>query len=292
MSMRTEIGGIALAILCAVGASASSAAEPSCGIVVLGHDGKIQCDDGAATKKPELEPRARPLAPPSFSPARPPIPREVPLHPNQLLQSPLSWAAVKKPSMPSNLRTGSPSPQAVFSLVEKSVYVLISAPSEDSMRAKSKVSQGSAVAVTPRIALTNCHVLEGNTLHLLLKNKMVFAVTIAASDKNSDRCAVEVESGSLVPIAGVRPYSTLAVGERVYTVGSPRGLENTLGEGIVSGLRRLTDVYLVQTTAPISPGSSGGGLFDATGNLIGITTFKIGDRQNLNFAIAADSFWK
>ena len=69
-------------------------------------------------------------------------------------------------------------------------------------------------------------------------------------------------------------------------------LENTLGEGIVSGLRKRRDVDLVQTTAPISPGSSGGGLFDASGNLIGITTFLLRDGQNLNFAIAADTFWK
>jgi S1-C subfamily serine protease len=194
--------------------------------------------------------------------------------------------------MPSKLRTGSSSPDAVFSSVEKSVYVLISAPSEHSLRTKSNVSQGSAVAVTPRIALTNCHVLEGNKLHFLVKNEVVFAVTIAYGHKDSDRCAVAVESGSLTPIAGVRPYSALTVGERVYTIGSPSGLENTLGEGIVSGLRRGAGIDLVQMSAPISPGSSGGGLFDAAGNLIGITTFLLRDSQNLNFAIAADTFWK
>jgi S1-C subfamily serine protease len=160
------------------------------------------------------------------------------------------------------------------------------------LRTKSNVSQGSAVAVTPRIALTNCHVLEGNKLHFLVKNEVVFAVTIAYGHKDSDRCAVAVESGSLTPIAGVRPYSALTVGERVYTVGSPSGLENTLGEGIVSGLRRGAGIDLVQMSAPISPGSSGGGLFDAAGNLIGITTFLLRDSQNLNFAIAADTFWK
>jgi S1-C subfamily serine protease len=300
MITRTEIGGIALAIFFAVGSSASTAAESSsCGIVVLRADGKIQCDDGAAGEKPALEPRARPPAPTSSSPARPRIaqpsvpPQEVPLPPNQPLHlPPVSWAGVKQPSMPSNVHTGSSSPDAVFSSVEKSVYLLISAPSEHSLRTKSNLSQGSAVAVSPRIALTNCHVLEGNNLHFLLKKRRVFAATIAVSDRNSDRCAVAVESDSLVPIAGVRPYSTLAVGEKVYTVGSPRGLENTLGEGILSGLRRRAGIDLIQTTAPISYGSSGGGLFDATGNLIGITTFLLRGTQNLNFAIAADTFWK
>ena len=194
--------------------------------------------------------------------------------------------------MPARIRTGDLSPGAVFNAVEKSVYVLLSSTSAHSLRSKSPVSQGSAVAVTPRIALTNCHVLEGNTHHFLVKEDGVVAVTIAYGDKASDRCAVAVESGTLTPVAGVRRYSTLAVGERVYTVGSPSGLENTLGEGIVSGLRRRADLDLVQTTAPMSSGSSGGGLFDKAGNLIGITTFLLRDSQNLNFAIAADTFWK
>ena len=69
------------------------------------------------------------------------------------------------------------------------------------------------------------------------------------------------------------------------------GLESTLGEGIVSGLRNRQGVRYVQTSAPISPGSSGGGLFDERGNLLGITSFKIEDAENLNFAIAAEDYW-
>jgi hypothetical protein len=108
-------------------------------------------------------PRTRPLIPPKRPPIKqPPITsQEAPLRPTQPLHSPpLAWAGVKKPTMPSKLRTGSSSPDVLFSSVEKSVYVLISAPSEHSLRTKSNVSQGSAVAVTSGIALTNCHVLE------------------------------------------------------------------------------------------------------------------------------------
>jgi len=89
-----------------------------------------------------------------------------------------------------------------------------------------------------------------------------------------------------------RPYSHLSVGEPVYTIGSPSGLENTLGEGIVSGLRNKKGMKYIQTSAPISPGSSGGGLFDIYGNLVGITTFLLEDAQNLNFALSADAFWE
>jgi hypothetical protein len=81
------------------------------------------------------------------------------------------------------------------------------------------------------------------------------------------------------------------VGERVFTIGSPEGLERSLGEGLISGLREGYGSSYVQTTAPISHGSSGGGLFDKYGNLVGITTLSFTTGQQLNFAIAAESFW-
>ena len=89
---------------------------------------------------------------------------------------------------------------------------------------------------------------------------------------------------------GIRRYKSLKVGERVFSVGSPRGLENTLGEGLISGLGTSNNVELIQTTAPISSGYSGGGLFDENGNLVGITTFRIKNSESLNFAISVDSF--
>ena len=79
----------------------------------------------------------------------------------------------------------------------------------------------------------------------------------------------------------------------VITIGSPKGLPHTLGSGLLSGLRKLEgEADYIQTTAPVSEGSSGGGLFDDRGNLIGVTTFTVRDSQNLNFAIAASAFWR
>ena len=81
----------------------------------------------------------------------------------------------------------------------------------------------------------------------------------------------------------------LKVGSRVYAIGSPRGLEQTISDGLLSGVRRSADgsFTALQVTVPISRGSSGGGLFDAQGRLIGITTFTLRDAQNLNFALPA-----
>jgi S1-C subfamily serine protease len=114
-----------------------------------------------------------------------------------------------------------------------------------------------------------------------------------AIDNQSDRCLVRVErsKGALRAITGIRPFDELEVGEKVYSIGTPRGLEKTIADGIISGLLTRSNPHLIQTTAPISPGSSGGGLFDAYGNLIGITTLSLKESQNINFAIAADTYF-
>jgi S1-C subfamily serine protease len=202
-----------------------------------------------------------------------------------------AWSALRRPPMPPRA-DGSGSPEVVFRAVEKSVYLLVSAPSLDSLASGLNAKQGSAVAVSDTMALTNCHVLQGNRAHFLVRGQSRFEVSDAFSDILSDRCVVTIRAGRLAPVRGVRPYATLAVGERVYTVGSPSGLENTLAEGIVSGLRRRGTVDLVQSSAAISPGSSGGGLFDGAGNLIGITSFMRRDNPTFNFAIAADAYWR
>jgi serine protease Do len=84
----------------------------------------------------------------------------------------------------------------------------------------------------------------------------------------------------------------LEIGEKLYSIGAPLGLELTLSDGLLSAKRALSGSHLIQTTAPISPGSSGGGLFDAYGNLVGITTFLLKNSENLNFAIAAQGYLK
>ncbi len=72
----------------------------------------------------------------------------------------------------------------------------------------------------------------------------------------------------------------------MIAIGSPEGLVNTVSAGIVSGLRNLTDkISYIQTTAPISSGSSGGPLLNAAGQVVAITTFLVKGGQNLNFCI-------
>jgi S1-C subfamily serine protease len=157
-------------------------------------------------------------------------------------------------------------------------------------------AQGSAVAVNASELITNCHVVQGAMKLTLKQGKQEWAAKVVRADPKTDRCVITSDHPKLAPVAGVRAYDSLQVGEKVYTLGSPVGLELTLSDGIISGRRDVDDFHFVQTTAPISPGSSGGGLFDARGNLIGVTTLVLAGRerlnQALNFAIPADAFWQ
>lgn len=78
-----------------------------------------------------------------------------------------------------------------------------------------------------------------------------------------------------------------AVGDKVYAVGNPLGLEGTFSEGIVSVLRRAKGSTFIQITAPISPGSSGGPILNSRGEVVGVATATFSRGQNLNFAIPA-----
>jgi S1-C subfamily serine protease len=191
---------------------------------------------------------------------------------------------------PAPVRTGDAlDAQALFKLLSPSVYQV-------EALLETGVSTGSAVAVSKTELLTNCHVVQGARKLVLKQQKRQLTASVARSDPATDRCVLSVADGGLTPVRGVRAYDDLAVGEQAYTLGSPAGLQLSLSNGIISGLREEAGRSYVQTTAPISPGSSGGGLFDARGNVVGITTMVLQGRerlnQSLNFAIPADSFWK
>jgi S1-C subfamily serine protease len=189
-------------------------------------------------------------------------------------------------------KTGAAIPAVdIFKLTSPSIYLIVAAKDDETLKRGKSIYEGSAVAITETTALTNCHIVKGRKTLILAQGKQHDTATVIAADPRTDRCIIETQEMKLHPIAGVRPYGDIVVGEKVYTIGNPSGLTSTLGEGLVSGLRSQEGVRYVQTSAPISPGSSGGGLFDERGNLLGITTFKIEDAENLNFAIAAEDYW-
>lgn len=175
--------------------------------------------------------------------------------------------------------------EQLFALASSSVYFVVSAESGGK-----QVSFGSAVAISSTRLLTNCHVV-GQLDRVVISDggATPWQAVLRYADRAGDRCVLET-TRKVKPVGEIGAYSALEVGERVYTIGNPSGLMRTLGEGLISGLRLRDGLRLVQTSAAISPGSSGGGLFDSRGRLIGITTFLLAGHDTLAFAIAADEF--
>ncbi len=136
--------------------------------------------------------------------------------------------------------------------------------------------------------MTNYHVIEeGSSAIVKLPDGAFFVVDgLLASDKARDMAIIKAHGKNFRTLT-LGNSDRLQVGEEVVAIGNPLSLESTVSNGIVSGIRTVEEKggkYL-QITAPISPGSSGGPLFNMAGQVIGITTMYIQGGENLNFAI-------
>lgn len=159
------------------------------------------------------------------------------------------------------------------------------------------LASGSGVILSAGgVILTNYHVVEGGVFFdIRLPGQAADERAIPARPL---QCAAGQDLATLqiVPVNGLKPVrvakKTPAVGDHVFAVGSPLGLEGSLSDGIVSQIREDKGEVLIQTTAPISHGSSGGGLFLGDGSLVGITALSIRAGQGLNFAVSADEIPK
>lgn len=148
-------------------------------------------------------------------------------------------------------------------------------------------SMGSGVVLVDGDVVTNCHVVKGASQLKVRIGDKEYPATLRYSDWDRDVCSVSV-AGLNAQAVMVGNTKTLKVGAKVYAIGAPKGLELTLSDGIVSSLREVEGGRYIQTTAAISPGSSGGGLFDENGALVGLTTFYFAEGQNLNFAVPVE----
>jgi tetratricopeptide (TPR) repeat protein len=145
---------------------------------------------------------------------------------------------------------------------------------------------GSGVVTAPGQVATSCHILNGAAAVQVRTAEGRLDARLTYPDPERDLCLLSVPdlAARAVQVAHV---STLKVGQRVYAIGTPKGLERTLSEGLVSSLRPRARSFVIQTSAAMSPGSSGGGLFDEEGRLVGIATYQYAHGQNLNFAVPA-----
>jgi tetratricopeptide (TPR) repeat protein len=176
------------------------------------------------------------------------------------------------------------SPQKLFSCLSPSVMVVESLDAKGSV-----IAFGSGVVIGSDHVITNRHVIEEGVSFRVEHGGKGWPAKLIRVDPDHDLAELSVPElpDTAQPVVK-RDSSTLAVGEKVYAIGAPEGLELTISEGLVSGLRDLDKDRIIQTSAAISPGSSGGGLFDAQGRLVGITTFYLKEGQSLNFALPAE----
>lgn len=191
------------------------------------------------------------------------------------------------------------SAEELFKKVSPSVFVVLSLDASNQ-----PIEQGSAVVIRveklpPKnsiaarfsmpacLLITNYHVIKDGVSFEVRQGARKWPATLVATNPDNDVAELRVEKSDVAPMP-MRSFSSLAIGEHVYAIGAPEGLELTLSEGLISSLRQSGTDRFIQTTAAISPGSSGGGLFDTSGRLVGITVAYLKEGQNLNFAIPTD----
>lgn len=153
------------------------------------------------------------------------------------------------------------------------------------------------ILTTDGYIVTNYHVVEGaQQITVTLHDDSTYTATVVGSDQQSDIALLKIDATGLTP-AVLGNSDSVQVGEVVIAVGNPMGtLGGTVTDGIVSALNRDISVEgnemtLMQTSAAISPGNSGGGLFNTNGELIGIVNAKYSDEdaEGLGFAIPVNA---
>jgi S1-C subfamily serine protease len=148
---------------------------------------------------------------------------------------------------------------------------------------------GSGFFVKPDVLATNFHVISGGASAVVTQigNSTVFQVDwIIGVDQENDLALLKVKGLSGRPLR-LGNSKHVEIGEDVFVLGNPQGLEGTISTGILSarGLRQIGKENLLQITAPISSGSSGGPVVNARGEVIGIAVASLAKGQNLNFAV-------
>lgn len=146
------------------------------------------------------------------------------------------------------------------------------------------------VAFDEHLFITNQHVIdEGSYLKIWDEDNNVFILDqVIASSKTRDIAILLFPQGMNYRSLELNGDEALKRGQPVVTIGSPQGFQGTVTEGIISAFPEVYNypgIKCIQFTAPTSPGSSGGALFDDSGKVIGITSSGMEEGQNLNFAV-------
>jgi serine protease Do len=185
---------------------------------------------------------------------------------------------------------------------EHTVRELVNDLGEAVVQVRTPAGLGSGFFINPDgFLITNFHVTEGETQISIevylqksgqIERKIYKQVRIVALNKFADLALLHIEDKDAPKFSSVSlgDSDKLAVGDTVFAIGSPLGLERTVTEGILSTKTRQFEGELyLQTTAQINPGNSGGPLFNLRGEVVGVTNMKITFGEGLGFAIPVEA---
>jgi serine protease Do len=189
------------------------------------------------------------------------------------------------------------------SLAELSVKELVERFGEGVVLIKNPGALGSGFIIREDgYVVTNAHVVQGETQLTVtvykkvegqIEKKVFEKVKILAVNNFVDLALLQIEPSELGDTKLAKVFlgaaDELKVGQSVFAVGAPEGLERTVSEGIVSTTNRENKgMVYIQTTAQVNPGNSGGPLFNRKGEVVGVVAWKLLFSEGLNFAIPID----
>ncbi|HEY5951066.1 MAG TPA: trypsin-like peptidase domain-containing protein [Kofleriaceae bacterium] len=190
--------------------------------------------------------------------------------------------------------------QAVISVVDKAGPAVVSLE----VHQRGPAGAGSGFVVTPDgYVMTNSHVVSNaRQIKVRTPGGEILEGQVMGDDPATDLALVRVDAGALAAPSGSVPYLSIngalapRVGQLAVAIGNPLGFESTVSTGVVSALgrslrgrgNRLID-GVIQHTAPLNPGNSGGPLLDTAGRVIGVNTAIIARSQSIGFAIAVET---
>jgi hypothetical protein len=173
------------------------------------------------------------------------------------------------------------SPADIFRRIRPSVVLIVAEHG-------SAVAQGSGFIISKDRVATNNHVMKGMTSAevLFADGRTAVVRGIVTASSTQDIAVLDVSTGSR-PTVNLGNELLSHAGDAVVAIGAPRGLELTVTNGIVSAFRNTPEKFLIQNTAPIAPGSSGGPLVNSHGQVIGITTSALTNTPGIYFSVGA-----